>query len=71
MVNVVAITINHHSHDVSFHVSLRKNSNSLNIWYDLKRTEESKSTPTEYLKTIIRHGDYLLNPQVNVSGDRI
>ena len=30
-----------------------KNSNSVSIRYDLKRTEESKSTPTEYLKLII------------------
>ena len=30
-----------------------KNSNSVSIRYDLKRTEESKSTPTEYLKSII------------------
>ena len=29
------------------------NSNSLNIRYDLKRTQESKNTPTEYLKLII------------------
>ena len=46
-------TLNHHPHDVSFHVSLRKNSDSVSIRYDLKRTEESKSTPTEYLKLII------------------
>ena len=44
--------VNHHPQDVSFHVSLRL-SNSLNIRYDLKRTEESKKSPTEYLKLII------------------
>ena len=44
-------SVNHHPHDVSFHVqtvSLRRNPNSLNMRYDVNRTEESKNTSTEY-----------------------
>ena len=38
-----------HSHGVA----LRKNSNSLNVRYDIIRSTASKNTPTEYLRLII------------------
>ena len=46
-------TYNHYSHGVALGVALRKNSNTLNIRYDINLSDESQNTPTEYVKLII------------------
>ena len=45
--------INHHPHDVSFRVSLRKNSIFLSIGYFPNRSEEPKNGSTEHLQFIV------------------
>ena len=48
---VSLLTITHMMYRLMYRYG--KNSNSLNMRYDLNRSEESKNTPTEYLRLII------------------